>query len=205
PEARALPILFDEARLAERGSPPAGDGPLVLVVSRLAPNKRHDLAIGAFAAWQREHAPGARLLCVGESLSPGFRQLIDGIAERSGAANMTIAGGLSQAELNSAYAAAHVLLSMSEHEGFSVPLLEAFHFGVPVVARPAGAMPEVGGDAVLWDADDDLAVTAELIELAVRDQELREELVARGRAQLGRFSPQRTAAAILEAVEEALR
>ena len=30
------------------------------------------------------------------------------------------------------------MLSMSEHEGFSVPLLEAFHFGLPVVARPAG-------------------------------------------------------------------
>lgn len=203
--ARALPILFDEARLAERGSPPGGDGPLVLVVSRLAPNKRHDLAIGAFAAWQIEHAPGARLLCVGEPLSPAFAKVIEGIAERSGAGRVTIAGGLSQADLNSAYASADVLLSMSEHEGFSVPLLEAFHFGVPVVARPAGAMPEVGGDAVLWDADDDLAVTAELIELAVRDHELRKELRSRGRDQLSRFSYERTAAAVVDAVQEALR
>jgi glycosyltransferase involved in cell wall biosynthesis len=205
PEARALPILFDESRLAARGSAPAGEGPLVLVVSRLAPNKRHDLAIGAFAAWQREHAPDARLLCVGEQLSPAFGAVIDGVAARSGAANVTIAGGLSQADLNSAYAAADVLLSMSEHEGFSVPLLEAFHFGVPVVARPAGAMPEVGGDAVLWDEDDDLAVTAELVELAVRDAELRGELVRRGHAQLERFSAERTAEKILAALEEALR
>ena len=202
--ARALPILFDTGRLAPLGSAPPGDGPLVLVVSRLAPNKRHDLAIGAFAAWQREHAPDARLLCVGEPLSPAFQALVDAIAARSGAANVRIAGGLSQADLNSAYASAHAMLSMSEHEGFSVPLLEAFHFGVPVVARPAGAMPEVGGDAVLWDGDDDLAVTAELLELAVRDGELRAELERRGRAQLERFSYQRTAAAIVEAVEEAL-
>ncbi len=202
--ARALPILFDPARLAERGNQPAGEGPLVLVVSRLAPNKRHDLAIGAFAAWQREHAPDARLLCVGESLSPAFRQLIEGVAKRSGAAGVTIAGGLSQADLNSAYCSADVLLSMSEHEGFSLPLLEAFHFGVPVVARPAGAMPEVGGHAVLWDRDDDLAVTAELLELAARNPVLREELARRGRAQLARFSYEKTAAAVIEAVEEAL-
>jgi L-malate glycosyltransferase len=205
PGARALPILFDEGRLGDRGAPPAGEGPLVLVVSRLAPNKRHDLAIGAFAAWQAEHAPEARMLCVGEPLSPAFGQTIEAVAARSGAANVTIAGGLSQADLNAAYAAADVLLSMSEHEGFSVPLLEAFHFGLPVVARPAGAMPEVGGDAVLWDEDDDLAVTAELIELAVRDRELREELAARGRARLGTFSYERTAGGIMEAVEEALR
>ena len=205
PSARVLPILFDDGRLAPRGAaPPAGDGPLVLVVSRLAPNKRHDLAIGAFAAWQREHAPDARLLCIGEPLSPAFRGLVEGIAARSDAAGVTIAGGLPQADLNSAYAAADAMLSMSEHEGFSVPLLEAFHFGVPVVARPAGAMPEVGGDAVLWDGDDDLAVTAELLELAVRDAELRAELGRRGRAQLERFSYERTAAAIVDAVEEAL-
>ena len=203
-QARALPILFDEARLSARGTVPAGDGPLVLVVSRLAPNKRHDLAIGAFAAWQREHAPDARLMCVGEPLSPAFAKVIEGIAQSSGAANVTIAGGLSQADLNSAYAEADAMLSMSEHEGFSVPLLEAFHFGVPVVARPAGAMPEVGGDAVLWDEDDDLAVTAELLELAVRDAELRAELVRRGRAQLERFSGERTKERILAAVEEAL-
>jgi glycosyltransferase involved in cell wall biosynthesis len=145
------------------------------------------------------------MLCIGEPLSPAFGAVVEGIAARSGAANVTIAGGLSQADLNSAYAEADVLLSMSEHEGFSVPLLEAFHFGVPVVARPAGAMPEVGGDAVLWDADDDLAVTAELLELAVRDHELRAELVRRGRAQLERFAAERTVEKVLAAVEEALR
>ena len=204
PTARALPILFDSGRMAPRGAAPAGEGPLVLVVSRLAPNKRHDLSIGAFAAWQREHAPDARLLCVGEPLSPAFRELVEAIAAASAAANVTIAGGLPQADLNSAYAAADAMLSMSEHEGFSVPLLEAFHFGVPVVARPAGAMPEVGGDAVLWDGDDDLAVTAELLELAVRDGELRAELERRGRRRLERFSYERTAAAIVDAVEEAL-
>ena len=134
----------------------------MLVVSRLAPNKRHDLAIAAFDAWRAEHGGPARMLCVGEPLSPSYAALIGGMANGS----VTLAGGLSQPDLNAAYAGADVMLSMSEHEGFSVPLLEAFHFGLPVVARPAGAMPEVGGDAVLWDRADDLAVTAELMRRA---------------------------------------
>ena len=163
-DARVLPILFDPRRLEPRGTPPAGDGPLVLVVSRLAPNKRHDLAIAAFAAWRAEHGVDARLVCVGEPVSPSYGELIAGLAASVDGGAVTLAGGLDQPDLNAAYAAADVMLSMSEHEGFSVPLLEAFHFGVPVVARPAGAMPEVGGDAVLWDRADDLAVTAELLQ-----------------------------------------
>lgn len=199
-DARVLPILFDPARLAQRGTPPAGDGPLVLVVSRLAPNKRHDLAIAAFEAWRAEHAPAARLLCVGEALSPSYADLIGGLADGA----VTLAGGLTQPDLNAAYARADAMLSMSEHEGFSVPLLEAFHFGLPVVARPAGAMPEVGGDAVLWDRGDDLAVTAELLHRAVSDPLVRAGLAARGRARLAEFDRERTAERIVAAVEDAL-
>jgi glycosyltransferase involved in cell wall biosynthesis len=204
-DARVVPILFEPERLRERGRPPGGTGPLVLVVGRLAPNKRHDLAIAAFAAWQRARAPDAQLLCVGEPLSPAYQARLERIATESGARNVTIAGGIPQPDLNAAYAAADVLLSTSEHEGFCIPLLEAFHFGLPVVARPAGAMPETGGDAVLW-ADDpfDAAVTAELIELAMNDEGLRAELAGRGRERLAEFSAERTAAEILEAVRAAL-
>jgi glycosyltransferase involved in cell wall biosynthesis len=200
-----VPILFEADRLAERGSPPAGEGPLVLCVGRLAPNKRHDRVIAAFAAYQRACAPDARLLCVGEPLSPAYRTLVERIAARSGARNITVTGGIPQPDLNAAYAAADVVLSLSEHEGFCVPLLEAFAFDVPVVARPAGAMPEVGGDAAVWTEDDDPGVVAELLDLAVRDGDLREELARRGRGRLEAFAPERTATRIREAIEGALR
>jgi L-malate glycosyltransferase len=201
--ARVTPILVDRAKLAERGSAPAGSGPLVLVVGRLVPNKRHDLVVQAFAAWQRLHAPDARLLCVGEPLTERYRDLLQEIAARSGARNVSFAGGLPQERLNAAYAAADVLLSLSEHEGFCVPLLEAFQFGLPVVARPAGGMPEVGADAVLW-TDADPAVTAELIDLAVGEGELRAELARRGRERLAAYAPDAVATEIEAAVDAAL-
>jgi L-malate glycosyltransferase len=201
--ARVTPILVDAGRLAERGAGPGDGGPLVLVVGRLVPNKRHDLVLDAFAAYQRAHAPDARLLCVGEAITPSYRSLVEELARRSGADNVRLAGGVSQPELNAAYAAADVVLSMSEHEGFCVPLLEAFHFEAPVVARPAGGMPEVGADAVLW-TDADPAVTAELIDLAVRDGELRAELLRRGHERLAAYAPDVVAREIEAAVEAAL-
>jgi glycosyltransferase involved in cell wall biosynthesis len=203
-EVRVVPLLLDRERLGSAGDGAGPGGPLVLSVGRLAPHKRHDLAIRAFALYQRHCAPGARLLCVGEPLSPAYRDELLELAGELGADGVELPGPLPQAELNAAYAAADVLLSLSEHEGFCAPLLEAFHFGVPVVARPVGGMPEVGGDAVLWVEDRDLAVVAELIDLAVRDAELRSELVRRGRERLDDYSYERTAAKLREAVDAAI-
>jgi len=202
-EARVVPILFEPGRLAARGRPPAGIGPLVLVVGRLVPNKRHDRVLDAFAAYQRACEPDARLLLVGEPLDPVYWRFVKGLVRSCGARDVRLAGALSQPDLNAAYAAADVLLTLSEHEGFCVPLLEAFHFGVPVVAAAKGAMPGVAGDAALW-TDDDPAVTAELLDLAVRDPELRAELTRRGLARLERFDAETTAAAVREAVALAL-
>jgi glycosyltransferase involved in cell wall biosynthesis len=201
--ARVTPILFEPARLADAGRGPGGGGPLVLVVGRLVPNKRHDLVLDAFAAYQRTHSPSALLLCVGEAITPAYRALVEDLARRSGATGVRLAGGVTQGELNAAYAAADVVLSMSEHEGFCVPLLEAFHFEAPVVARPAGGMPEVGADAVLW-TDEDPAVAAELLHMAVSEGELRAELARRGRERLAAYAPEKVAKDIEAAVDAAL-
>ena len=68
---------------------------------------------------------------------------------------MTFRSGLAPGELWEHYRAATAFLCLSEHEGFCIPLLEAFHFGVPIIARAAGAVGEVVGDAgVLIDDGD---------------------------------------------------
>jgi len=197
PDAEVVPILQDPTRLEPRGKAPQGEGPLVLVVGRLVPNKRHDLAFQVFRAL----GPRARMLCVGEPLSPDYRARVESWAPDG----VTVAGGISQPDLNSAYAAADVMLSTSEHEGFCVPLLEAFAFDLPVVARPAGGMPEVGGDAVLWaDEPFEPAMAAELVRLAIEDSELREELARRGRRRLEEFAPERVEERIVAFVRGAL-
>ena len=202
-----VPILVDPARLepdARSSSVPEGR-PLVLCVGRLSPHKRHDLVLRAFARYQRMHAPGATLLCVGFALDRQYLRRLERVAAEEGARGVAFVEQLPQGELNRAYREADAVLSMSEHEGFCVPLLEAFHFGVPVVARRAGAMPEVGGDAVLWlEQDDGVEVAAELLDLAVTDEPLRAELRRRGRAQVEAMSLERARAALRSAVDRAL-
>ena len=56
---------------------------------------------------------------------------------------------MSDASLAAHFAAADVYLSLSAHEGFGVPLVEAMVAGVPVVTRGAGAVAETVADAAL--------------------------------------------------------
>ena len=82
---------------------------------------------------------------------------------------MTLTGGVSAAELAAYYRAADVFVVCSEHEGFCVPLLEAMHYRVPIVAYAATAVPETLGDAgLLLDVKDPCTVAAAVDRVVAR-------------------------------------
>jgi L-malate glycosyltransferase len=198
-----IPILFDPGRLGppSDGADRRGTKPVLLFVGRLAPHKRQDELIRVLALLRRHRLPDARLVLVGEPLNPRYLERLRGLAEQLAPGAVTFERGLSTPELADRFRAAHTFVSLSEHEGFCIPLLEAFHMGVPVVARPAGGVPEVAGDAALLTDDRDPAVIAELVALAVEDQPLRAELTRRGRERLPHFAAAETERRMREALE----
>jgi glycosyltransferase involved in cell wall biosynthesis len=196
-----IPLLVDRQRLGPPGPRQANGDPTVLFVGRLSPHKRQDAVIRVFSLYRRYRAPGARLNLVGDPISPEYVEYLRRVGELLAPGAVTIESGLPSADLGERYRAADVFLCLSAHEGFCIPLLEAFHFGLPVIARPAGAVPETVGNAALLADDDDPAVLAELLHLAVSDEQLRAELRRRGEARLERYSPQRVAERLRQAVE----
>ena len=199
-DVRVVPILLEPEMFqahAHAGRPT--DRPQILSVGRLAPHKRPELVLRAFDLYRRVCAPGAELQMVGEALSPAYERSLRELAGDG----VKLRGRLSQDDLNELWGKADVFVTLSAHEGFCVPLLEAFHAGIPVVASPSGGMPEVAGDAALW-ADDDPAVVAELLDLAVRDDELRGELIARGNARAEAFAFDAVAAKLRSAIDATL-
>ncbi len=140
-------------------------------------------------------------MLVGTPISPDFDARLRQLADELAPGAVTFASGITAAELHDHYRSAHAFLCLSEHEGFCIPLLEAFHFGVPVIARAAAGVPDVVGDAgVLAGFDDDLPVIAELLRLA---PELRDTLAPRAQARLDHFEADKVAAT-MRAVLEAL-
>jgi L-malate glycosyltransferase len=196
-----IPLLIDLGRLGPPSPTPTPGPPTILFVGRLTPNKRQDEVIRAFALYRRHRAPDARLVLVGEPITAGYADRIRALADELAPGAVAIERGLSPLQLGDRYRAAHAFLCLSEHEGFCIPLLEAFHFGIPVVARPEGAIPETVGDAALLTDDPDLAVVAELLHLAVSDHELRAELRRRGEARVAAYSPELVAQKLRAAVQ----
>jgi glycosyltransferase involved in cell wall biosynthesis len=184
-DTEVIPVLFDRDRLGPpgQGDPPPGP-PTVLFVGRLVPHKRQDLVIRAFARLRhRQHE--AKLILVGVPLSREFLEQLRQLADEHAPGSVEFLSGISSEQLADQYRRAHAFLCMSEHEGFCIPLLESFHFGVPVVARAAGAVSEVVGDAgVLVGDEDGLDTVAEVLRIAIADGELRAELRERAARRL---------------------
>jgi glycosyltransferase involved in cell wall biosynthesis len=77
---------------------------------------------------------------------------------------------------------------LSEHEGFCVPVLEAMHHGLPVVAFAAGAVPETVGGAGLVLSDKSPALVAASVDRVLTDPAVRDGLAAARRARLAAFA-----------------
>ncbi len=92
------------------------------------------------------------------------RDILGRIAGHGLAEQVVLAGPVTDIALDGWYRAADLYVSMSRHEGFGVPLIEAMAFGVPVVALSVGAVPDtMGGAGVLLDhADAERVATAML-------------------------------------------
>lgn len=200
-----IPILFDPGGLGTPRADPeewtAPAQPTILFVGRLAPHKRQDAVIRAFELYRRRHAPAARLVLVGAPINRAYDAAMRRLAEELSPGHVTIESGLTRAQLAERWRAADAFLCLSEHEGFCIPLLEAFHFGVPVIARAIGGVPEVAGDAaLLLGAQDGESVAAELLALVVGDGELRAQLRERGAARVAAYAPKQTARTLRDAL-----
>ena len=171
-----------------------GDGwKNLLVVGRIVPNKCLADCLFVFDYLKRYVDPRWRLFFVGSwKGTESYRDRLERLAEHLQLDDVEFTGSVSQAALMAYYQIADVLLSMSEHEGFCVPLLEAMRMDVPVFAYAAGSAPEVVGDAgVLFEAKD-WPLIAETAALVASDRAVRDKLLSRQRDRLAAFSPDLT-------------
>ncbi len=160
-----------------------------LFVGRITPNKcQHDV-IGAFAAYRRLFDPKARLWLVGGGASMAYWRSLETLSRELDVAHaVRLTGTIPFAQLLAHYRAADVFVCASEHEGFCVPVLEAMHFGVPVVAFSTTAVPEtVGGGGLLLD-DKDPVTVAMAVRRVLTDTTLKDSLTEAGRARVDHFS-----------------
>jgi glycosyltransferase involved in cell wall biosynthesis len=208
-----VPILFDRddlhteideatrERLASER--PAGSSTW-LFVGKVAPHKaQHDI-VKALAVYRRVFDPGARLRIVGVAMSPSYERALAAYVDDLGLTDaVDFAGSVPDDVLGAYYATADVFVCLSEHEGFCVPLLEAMHHGVPVVAYGAGAVREtLGAGGLALEQKDPLTVATAVARIASGGSaaSVRSALVHAGHERLHAFDLARSEAALRDAV-----
>lgn len=163
----------------------------ILFVGRKVPNKRLDDVIRAFFYYHRCINSQSHLFLVGPSWFTQYdgqlQWLVDSYQIWD---NIHFIERVSDAELASYYRGADVYLSMSDHEGFAVPLIESFAVDLPALAYGSTAIPFTMDGAGLMFLEKDFPMIGELMELLRQDSEFRDSIIKGQRERLEDFSPQ---------------
>jgi glycosyltransferase involved in cell wall biosynthesis len=210
PETGVLPIVVDTTRLRRAPEVPALEAVLqdglvnILFVGRIAPNKRIEDHIRLAEHYKRYVDVYYRFIFVGrtDAVPTYFRTVQALVAEfRILPDRIWFVGGVPDEELAAYYRNAHAYVSLSEHEGFCVPLVEAMAMDVPVLAYAAGAVPETLGGAGVTFAPKDLEQAAELLGALVYDAPFRRGVLAGQRRRIRDFGRDRIEPALKELLD----
>jgi L-malate glycosyltransferase len=177
----------------------------LLFVGRIIPNKKIEDLLRVFAVYQRSIDPASRLLLVGDhwGYEPYLLRLQE-LARALALEDVVFTGQVEDDELRAYYEAASVYVSMSEHEGFCVPLLEAMAFGRPVAAYDAGAVAETMGGAGVLMGSKEPAMVAELLHRLAREGPLRRSVLEGQKRRLDRLRATDPRARLLESLAPVL-
>jgi len=141
--------------------------PLLLFVGRRAPNKNISRLLRVVARLQ-ERQPQFNLAFVGRAVVEAYEEDIRSTIASSGSAKQKwhVFNEVSDAELRWLYERAYAFLTFSTHEGFCIPVADAFYFDLPVYGYAQPAVNELcvraGGNYRLTEQDDDGLVAQDL-------------------------------------------
>ncbi|MGE0448894.1 MAG: glycosyltransferase [Vicinamibacterales bacterium] len=200
-ETGVLPLAVDLQRLANVAPRPAleqvltsGDLVNFLFVGRIAPNKRIEDILRLAEHYKRYVDAFYRFIFVGKhDAVPSYYATIRALMAEYRLLNdrFLFTGPVPDEELATYYKHAAVYISMSEHEGFCAPLLEAMASDVPVLAYAAAAVPETLGGSGVQFFPKDMEYAAELLASLTFDDDLRGRVVAGQRRRLADFGDDR--------------
>jgi glycosyltransferase involved in cell wall biosynthesis len=177
----------------ERWNEPANSGIVQLLksdpvhhllhVGRLAPNKCVEDIIRIFYFFHHKFSPHSKLWLVGidtdtELYSFSLKRLVHELRLDHA---VYFTGSLADSELRAMYENCSFYLCMSEHEGFCLPLVEAMHFGLPVLAYNSSAVPETIGSGGLLVNEKRHAEIAAVVFQVLGDTQLTQQLIAAGK------------------------
>jgi len=177
--------------------------PYFLFVGLIHPRKNLENQLRAFLRMKKETPGDLKYLIVGEKYS--WNSELDELIENSPfGKDVIILGRRSLDELIDIYAGAFALTYVSFFEGFGIPIIEAMKSGVPVITSNTSSMPEIAGDSGVLVSPDSIEEISQAMKMLWNDKAFRQNKIASGLENAKRFSWDKAAADLFEAIQKTL-
>ena len=190
---QVLPLVLDLQRLKENPDRKTlrvyDDGTRnVIFVGRCAPNKKIEDVIKAFFYFHKYVEPDSRLILIGSYAgTERYQNLLLTQARELELSDVRFTSNIPQPQLNAFYKCAHLFLSMSEHEGFCIPIIESMAHDIPVLAYAAAAVPETMNGAGILFHEKRYEEIAEMMGRLINDSQLRESVLDQQRKRIADY------------------
>lgn len=210
-DTAVFPILLDFERYLSTEVNPVvvemfdDDRANFLFVGRIFPNKKFEDLLKFAFFYKKYVSENFRLILVGKAgRCESYHVALQALAQEWGLrpAEVVFTGHISWDDLLAVYECSDVFVSMSEHEGFAVPLVESMLKRVPVMAYAAGAVPDTLGGAGMLFYEKNYEELTEMAHLIATDERVRDRLLASQDQRIVDFSPERVGDKLLSYIEE---
>ena len=122
-----------------------------------------------------------------------YQNQIEKYIQENKVQNVEILNKVPFQDLPAFYQGASLFVYPSFFEGFGIPIVEALHSGVPVVAATGSCLEEAGGDGALYANPTDVDDLADKIMTVLANKELQKTLVEAGQKHVQKFTAERIA------------
>ena len=178
----------------------------VVAVGQILPHKRIEQLIESMHLMNSTYWGNIGLVICGIARQERYRIAVSKFHQRCAMVDVQFTGQVTDQQLSTFIRGARMYLGMSDHEGLSIPPVEAMSMGVPVVVKGAAAVPETVGDgALVLPSDAGPVIAAEAIHEVLNNDQLRWSLIHKGfqraRELESRASSSRTAELLLAAAQ----
>ncbi len=176
--------------------------PYILYVGRLEKKKDIPLLIAAFARVKHLKNIKEKLILVGDA-GFGFDEINQSINGFGLDKEVIMPGWVPEADMPYIFNGATAFIFPSRHEGFGIPVIQAFACGVPAAVSNIPVLREIAGDgALFFNCSDKEKSMARAIERIISDNSLRKKLAEKGLKRAKDFSWERCARETLKIIEE---
>lgn len=206
-----LPLLIDFSKFDGKADPVVhriyNNGKFtILCVGRVIPNKKFEDVIKTFSVYKKYFNPDSQLLLAGDYRGmERYLAALEKLVEELELSDVHFTGRVDFAELLACFRLSDVYLSMSEHEGFGVPLIESFYLGLPVVAYAAGAVEETMNGGGILVREKDFVKTAALLDKVAGDETFREKVLVSQEKALQKYSQENVSRILISHIQKVTR